>query len=153
MMDDLTHRIKCYMALRLPTQISSWKHQHGVNPTCKNTNKIDNHIYLRRSCLRSLFSCSNFSRRMGSCLVAFMRSSVDNSLLFALADEPVKETFLQGWLVSDTCDLRKYAIAEPNFRKRSQTQCGYRNLVNLPDVSFPGTKGGSWILCRDERHG
>ena len=121
--------------------------QHGVkHPTCKDLNTINKNIYLWSSCLRSLFSWSNFSRREGSCLDALMRSSVENSLLFALADEPVKETFVQGWMVFDTCDLRKCAIAEPNF------QCEYRKLVNLPDVSFPGSKGGSWILCRVETH-
>ena len=75
---------------RFVYQISNLKKnsQHGVkHPTCKDLHKIDNYTYL-------LFSCSNSSRRMGSCLDAFMRSSVDHSLLFALADEPVEETFL-----------------------------------------------------------
>ena len=48
-----------------------------------------------------------------------MRSSVENSLSFALADEPVKEMSVQGRMVFDTCDLRNCAIAEPNFHKHN----------------------------------
>lgn len=121
--------------------------QHWVKyPTCKDLiNETD--IYLWSSCLSSLFSCSNFSRRTGSCLDAFMRSSVDHSLLFTLADEldPLKETFPQGWMEFDTGDLRKCAMAEPNFHKHnvvignSWTSRMFLFLEARPEVGYFGS--------------
>lgn len=115
--------------------------QHCVKqPTCEDLNTTD--IYLWSFCSSSLFSCVNFSRSLGSCRDALMRSSVDNSLLFTLAYEPVKETFPLGWMEFDICDLRNCAMLNRMFTNTMWIL----KLVSLPDVSFPRSKAGSWIL-------
>lgn len=104
----------CRFARRwFPVENSQHWFEH---PTDRDLNMI--YIYLCSCCLSSLFSCSNFSRRVGSCLDASMRSSVDHSLLFTLVDEPIKETFPRGWTEFDNVVLRKCAITEPSFHQQ-----------------------------------